>query len=406
VAARRTPDLRSLERLEVFHNHERVGALTRTARGARFEYEQAFFEAHRTREGGLVSSLPFRNRVVEVSGVNLPTYFAGLLPEGLRLRSLVQRLKTSEDDLFSLLAATGSDAVGDVFAVVPGERPTLDLEPEAHVALDQVSFDDLFRRSLDVGAEPTVPGVQEKLSPSVISFPFATRGRRFLLKLDPPDKPGLVRNEHFFMSMAQACGLRVARTSLVTDATGAPGLLVERFDRRRVGRRWVGVHQEDACQLLDRYPADKYRVSVNDLADAFERSAAAPIVEIARLLEVVAFSAIIGNGDLHAKNVSLGGSPQPTQLTPAYDLLSTRPYGDLKLALMMDGRNDRLTRRTFVEFARRYRVRPAAIESRLDALCSSARPFIGQLGVLGLEPRRQRQLEVMMRTRIEALEGS
>ncbi len=243
MAARRTPDLRSLERLEVFHNHERVGALTRTTRGARFEYEQAFFEAHRTREGGLVSSLPFRNRVVEVSGVNLPTYFAGLLPEGLRLRSLVQRLKTSEDDLFSLLAATGSDAVGDVFAVVPGERPTLDLEPEAQLALDQVSFDDLFRRSLDVGAEPTVPGVQEKLSPSVISFPFATRGRRFLLKLDPPDKPGMVRNEHFFMSMAQACGLRVARTSLVTDATGAPGLLVERFDRRRVGRRCASTGQ-------------------------------------------------------------------------------------------------------------------------------------------------------------------
>ena len=93
-------------------------------------------------------------------------------------------------------------------------------------------------------------GVQDKLSPSVISFPFATRGQRWLLKLNPSDKPPLVENESFFMTMTAACGLEVAKTHLVKDRDGASGLLVSRFDRRREGRQWRGVHQEDACQFL------------------------------------------------------------------------------------------------------------------------------------------------------------
>jgi hypothetical protein len=50
-----------------------------------------------------------------------------------------------------------------------------------------------------------------------------------------------------------AGGLATAETRLVFDRDGRSGLLVTRFDRR-AGRR---LHQEDACQLLDRYPADK-----------------------------------------------------------------------------------------------------------------------------------------------------
>jgi serine/threonine-protein kinase HipA len=402
VPPRRPADPRSVDQLDIFRNAERIGVLRRTVHGARFEYDAAFFEAHRHLPGGVATSLPYATRSIETTGVNLPTYFAGLLPEGLRLKVLHQRVKTSEDDLFSLLVAAGSDTIGDLFPVLPGQTPQLD-DGGAEIDLAEVSFHELFQQSLETATEPAVPGVQAKLSPSVISFPFATRGKRWILKLDPPDKPGLVRNESFFMEMARACGLDVARTKLVADRIGAPGLLVERFDRRRENRRWVGVHQEDACQLADRYPAEKYRLSINDLAKTFSRFAAAPTVEVMRLVELLAFSFVIGNGDLHAKNISLLGGDGALQLSPAYDLLSTRPYGDRQLALMFDGRNDKLTQKHLLEFGVRFGVATRAIEARVARLAQRARPFIDEVKTLGLDTKRERQLRDLMTSRLDAI---
>ena len=94
-----------------------MGTLSRTAHGSRFEYERDFFEAHRGEPGGIAVHLPFARRVVETHGVNVPTYFAGLIPEGLRLKALLARTKTSEDDLFTLPEMQRSDRIlSEIFA--------------------------------------------------------------------------------------------------------------------------------------------------------------------------------------------------------------------------------------------------------------------------------------------------
>lgn len=95
-------------------------------------------------------------------------------------------------------------------------------------------FSELLQESLahaaEPGAEPTIPGVQEKVSGSVISFPvqLAKRREAHILKLNPPDKPHLIDNEAFFMNMARSCGLETADVTLVRDREGHPGLLVTR----------------------------------------------------------------------------------------------------------------------------------------------------------------------------------
>mgnify|MGYP001610409921 FL=1 len=400
-----TVDARSVEVVHVYRNEVQVGELRRTPdSGAVFEYEQAFFEAHKTLPGGIATHLPYAQRTVAAREGNLHPYFAGLIPEGARLRSLVARTKTSEDDHFSLLVAAGADCVGDLFPIVPGASlAPLESAPEETTPLDQVSFPALFRRSLDSLQEPAVAGVQEKLSPSTISFPFAARGKRWILKLNPADKEHLVQNEAFFMSMAKACGLDVARTRLVHDRDGAAGLLVERFDRRREGRRWRGVHQEDACQFLDKYPGEKYRLQITDVARGLERWCDAPVVECARLIEVVAFSYLIGNGDLHGKNLRLGARGDSLQLSAAYDLLSTRPYKDLKLALKFEGRDDNLARKDFIEFGKRFGVARVAVERRLDRITSQAAPFIPRVKEIGYDARVTTQLSELMKKRLADL---
>jgi serine/threonine-protein kinase HipA len=389
-----------VEAVDVFRNSVRVGQLRRTTQGAVFEYDDAFFDAHHALPGGLATHLPYSQRTIETRGVNLHPYFAGLLPEGLRLRALVARSKTSEDDLFSLLVAAGPDCVGDLFPVLPGtSAEPLEHEREALTPLDRVSFEELFQRSVEWDREPSIAGVQEKLSPSMISFPLATAGRRFILKLNPKDKPRLVENENFFMTMAKACGLDAARTHLVNDRSGAAGLLVERFDRRRIQRRWHGIHQEDACQFLNRYPADKYRLSIADIARGLS-VCDSPAAEGLRLIEQVAFSYVVGNGDLHGKNVSVNAANGALQLTPAYDVLSTRPYQDLKLALKLEGRDDNLQRAHLLEFGKRFGVPSRAVEARVDRIISRAQPFLPRLSELGYEPRRTTQLKELLTKRL------
>ena len=156
----------------------------------------------------------------------------------------------------------------------------------------------------------------------------------------------------------------------------------------------------DACQLLDRYPADKYRLSTGDIAQALE-VCAAPVVDRARLLRLIAFSYLIGNGDLHGRNVSVVASADGLRLSPAYDLLSTFPYGDRVMALHLDGRDDNVKRRDLVAFAERYGVRPAATAGVLDEICDGSPAWIARIDEIGLDPRKTADLRRVMNKRLE-----
>jgi serine/threonine-protein kinase HipA len=384
-----------------------AGRLHRTPHGAVFQYEPGLREAeHPAWDRGIAYRLPFDRTRVETLGVNVHPFFAGLLPEGLRLEALVRRVKTSRDDLLSLLVDAGTDCIGDV-SVVPDAGSTREVTPAVDIAaLSTIRFADILRESLAGrnGPEPSLPGVQEKVSAAMISLPLRAKqgGVAHILKLNPPKMPRLVENESFFLQMARASGLQVARATLVHDVDGEAGLLVERFDRvASRGGRVSKLHQEDACQFLDRYPADKYVLSYADIARGIGELCSAPVVETARYLRLLAFSYLVANGDLHAKNVSLHTIPEDgrIEMTPAYDVLSSLPYGDRSMALSFDGRDDNLKRAGFVTFGERHGVRRAATESILDELCDVAPSWIARLQEIGLGPRKTQDLTRVMKKR-------
>lgn len=398
---------REVETVDVYQGAARVGALQRSEHGARFSYASDYL-AQTPTGFGVAFTMPPRPEPYEVFGTNLHPYFAGLLPEGLRLKSLVRAVKTSEDDLFSLLVATGGDTIGDVAIAPPGEKP-LERAPVADVRrLSEVRFSELLQQSLrydESRVDVAIAGVQPKVSAAMISFPLRAHGKHkaHILKLAPPEYPRLIENEAFFMAMARALGLETARTKLVRDAQGEAGLLVERFDRARApDGTLVRLHQEDACQLLDRYPADKYRLSLAEVARALE-VCSAPLAERLKLLRMQAFAYLIANGDLHAKNVSVQVIDTRVALTPCYDLLSTLPYGDRTLALAMEGRDARIKRSHFVLLGERLGIRKVAVESMLDAMCKRAVSYVGRLSEIGLEPKAQSQLARTMEERMGEL---
>jgi len=400
--------------LEVYRGSEQVGTLIRTLSGARFTYDREYADRHASSAHRAIAfAMAVRAQHYDVAGTNLHPFFAGLLPEGLRFRALARGLKTSEDDLFSMLVAAGGNTVGDVW-VKPTGAGFLPAVPvvETH-ELSERSFEELLAQSLDWsqrGDATTVAGMQPKVSAAMISFPMRARRtrREYILKLSPPEYPRLVENEFFFMRLTRSMKLSTANVELVHDREGRAGLLVERFDRVPAStdkqapmRR---LHQEDACQLLDRYPADKYRLSLREISEALE-VCSAPTVERLRLLQLQALAYLIGNGDLHGKNVSVLVCDGRTRLTPIYDMLSTLPYGDDHLALKMDGRDKALRRRDFIAFGERIGVRRAATERMLDALARGVSSQLAGLGEIGLEQRKARQLERTIRKHLDLVTG-
>lgn len=397
-----------VEIAEVFCDESRAGVLERTARGSRFAYEPAFLERCRRRGWGLGFRVPLAP-VVETVGVNLHPFFAGLLPEGLRLTALERSVKTSADDLLSLLLAAGSEAVGDVRVVMPGQAP--DAPPSLDLGrLDALSFAQVLAQSLDYrrgGERRLIPGVQPKVSAAMVTLPVRVRKRAHteaLLKLQPSDLPRLIENEAFFMALGQRCGLEVAEATVVKDREGASGLLVTRFDRRASAAPPRRLHCEDGCQLLDRYPADKYRVSFNALADVVRQHVTAPAVELPKLLALLGFSYVIGNGDLHARNVSLLVEASGlVRLAPAYDLLTTLPYGDRRLALKVLGRDDNLKRAHFVELARLLELSERPVLAALERICDAVGEAIARVDDLGFDRRRTADLARVMAKRRDEL---
>lgn len=338
--------------VDVYKGNDRAGVLTRHADRVTFEYLPGY-------EGEAVATtLPVTGAEVTAPAGQLPAFFVGLLPEGRRLSALIRALKVSADDELSLLLAVGGDTVGDVRVAASGEEladPTPYVTDEGWEAVD---LDELFAMSVS-GADfdrSAIPGVQPKLSGRMISFPVAGAPGPVILKLDPPEYTRLVENEAAILDAAGTVrSFRVPRHELVTDKNGKPGLVVERFDR--VTAAGGGIDRlpvEDGCQVMGRYPADKYGIDTIEVIDALAGHCTAPAVARLQLMERFVLSYLAADGDLHARNLAIRRTAEGLwEPAPVYDVVCTAVYDDWTLAAPFGGRDNirEMGRKRFLEGA-------------------------------------------------------
>ncbi|MCY1230818.1 hypothetical protein D9M72_432470 [compost metagenome] len=348
--------------------------------GTRFSYLPAYLAA-----GGpaVASSLPLSAEPVLSAAGAAPPYFTGLLPEGRRLNALRRSVKTSVDDELSLLIAAGANPVGDVQIVGHGEP----LDPDEHaVELNPrapVDFDALLGDSglIDPVA---LAGVQDKLSAGMISMPVASAGRRYILKLNAPEFPHVVENELVMFRYAAKLRIPLSKVRLIRDVEGRPGLLVERFDRIPLAGGAHGAVQrlavEDGAQVLGLYPADKYNVAYGQVCRALAEYCAAPLPALRNLAIQAAFAWLSGNGDLHAKNVSMVQQPSGEwSIAPVYDIPSTVVYGDKTLALTLDGKRTGISRKHFLGWAAGLGLTERAAVQVLELGLKASGPLVADL---------------------------
>jgi serine/threonine-protein kinase HipA len=264
-----------------------------------------------------------------------------------------------------------------------------------------LSFETLWNTA--VGAEPErtgLPGLQPKVSARMISFPVRFGSGQFILKLNPPEFPHVVENEACFLAAAKSSGLRIPRFDVVSDKDGAKGLLISRFDRVAVSKGvFTRRAQEDACQVLDRYPADKYSVSMEAVINALADQCAARPVASRDLLRQVVFAHLTGNGDMHAKNLSIVFDDEWT-VSPCYDVPSTYPYNDHTTALSIGGqRRQDVTRRHILDLASVVGVRPKAAATMLDDLLDRVPLWVDSIDALPFDQRRLAKLRALIEHR-------
>lgn len=201
-----------------------------------------------------------------------------------------------------------------------------------------------------------VTGVQAKLSLH-ISDSTAGADRRFTIVglwggfiLKPPTSmyPQLPEVEDVTMHLAQAARIKTAPHSLIRLKSGNLAYVTRRLDRTKQSK----LAMEDMCQLTERLTEDKYHGSYEQIARTIVKYSATPGLDVVNFFEMVLFSFVTGNADMHLKNFSLLEQPGlGMTLSPAYDLINTalvNPADQEEMALTLNRRKRKLTRQDFV----------------------------------------------------------
>ncbi len=100
-----------------------------------------------------------------------------------------------------------------------------------------------------------------------------------------------------------------------------------------------------------------------------------------------------GNGDLHAKNISLLHRGEWT-VSPAYDLPSSLPYGDHRSALSIGGKSgEDLRRKEVLALGANAGVPAKATNRVLDRLLRALPSWLERIGGLPFDARTRSKLQ-------------
>lgn len=231
------------------------------------------------------------------------------------------------------------------------ETPLLDYKlNELKTLAEQVIF-----------SKMAVTGVQPKISLSVHRKQEKNAVKKltivglygdYILKPPSPHYEQLPEVEDATMHLAEVCGLKTVPHSLIYLQEGTRCYITKRVDRTKHGM----LHMEDMCQLSERMTEDKYKGSHEQVAKLIMKYSANPLLDVTNFYELVIFSYLTGNADMHLKNFSLLENPglNGFTLSPAYDLLSTtlvNPADTEELALTLNGKKRNLN---YADFSKAF----------------------------------------------------
>lgn len=168
--------------------------------------------------------------------------------------------------------------------------------------------------------------------------------------------------EDLTMHLAGVARIDVVPHTLIRMADNTLCYLTRRIDRTLTGQK---IAMEDMCQLTERQTEYKYKSSYERIGKAILKYSSLPKMDVTNYFELVFFSWLTGNNDMHLKNFSLFETTSGIRLTPAYDLLNAviiNPKDDEELALTLNGRKKKLQKEDFIKLAATLGIEVVIVE--------------------------------------------
>ncbi len=186
------------------------------------------------------------------------------------------------------------------------------------------------------------------------------------------------------MELGRAAGFTVPATALVGMPDDMPAaLLVERFDIRTGDDGKLRLALEDMSSVLDVPASEKYNGTFERIAAALRPLSTDPDADLLLLLKRAVFAWLIGDGDMHLKNMAVLKIAVPgartftsIRMAPLYDAVTTRVFPNLQhdhMALKLSGKDERLKRADFRRFAVTVGIRAASADQAMDELATALR---------------------------------
>ncbi|MEA1967551.1 MAG: HipA domain-containing protein, partial [Thermodesulfobacteriota bacterium] len=191
---------------------------------------------------------------------------------------------------------------------------------------------DFFTTSPIKSKGMSISGVQQKLSLKINKdnelIITAVNGE-YILKPSPEAFPHAAENEHCGMLAGKLIGIETALCGLIPFPDGELAYITKRFDRMGHAK----IHQEDMVQGFGLKSDEKYAYSYEKTGRLLNKMVNGKIAVIMEFFRRVLHAYIIGNDDMHLKNISVQKFPDNTgryydYLTPNYDSLFTTAFAN------------------------------------------------------------------------------
>lgn len=376
--------------LDIFLGQEKIAELQTTSTQLIWNYTSNWQE-----HGYPISPhLPF---LQNIDPTNTQIFLRNMLPEGRAFDDLITYSRVSRGNTFALIRILGADTSGALillpagsslpensnFRMITSEELQDRLDKREHFNLQ--IWDDKPRLSL--------AGVQDKLNVvvdkyNVIGFGEGKLCSTHILKFETHKLAHLVLNEFVTMSLAQSCDIEVAKVEMRRFGKN-PALLVKRFDREFQSSDNVLRKQViDGCQALNLPPEYKYERNFGsgiDVAHIKNGASFAKIFKFAdqcnnpalvkmKIIDWAFFNLLVFNCDAHGKNISFFVNQHGISLTPFYDLVNIKMYGnfnqEMAMAIGDEFDADNINAYQIIEFAEMCNISRAFVGERLQIMAN------------------------------------
>ncbi|MBA3254222.1 MAG: HipA domain-containing protein [Burkholderiaceae bacterium] len=223
--------------------------------------------------------------------------------------------------------------------------------------------------------------------------------------------------EWLCLELGRAAGFEVPAAALIDMSDGmAPALVVERFDIRRGPEDRRLLAMEDFCSILDLPTSAKYDGTIERIARGLRPLSTEPAADLQILFRRAMFAWLIADGDMHLKNLALlkiasRGSRrfETVRFAPVFDVVTTRVFPGLagdRMALKLNGKDDRLTPKDFLTLARTIELPVARAEAAIAQVASRVRDAVPTLALPDFARRSKANRSAADRVKAIVLERS